>query len=162
MPIELQNQEGLLSHFAKEKLDERVRAALEIGDVDDVDIGMSAREPTRRKDATPGVPEHVRVEIVDAFVVKGQKIEWENIDSVEITKLARDIAIAAAVIDVIGAADKQDGGLSRLFQSRASLVALGKNFRSERRLCSVSNLDCSIALLLSNSDSGRNNCPVAF
>ena len=103
--------------------DERIGAALEIGDVDDVQVGMIPRETPGRKNAAAGIPEHIGMQIVDSRLVKRQKVERQNIDAVEIAQLVGNIAIAAPVIDVVRAADKKDGGLTRLFKNGTSLAA---------------------------------------
>ena len=88
MAIELQRQEGFTRRFPHEVLDKRVRPALEVGYIDDVQVGLSADYLGYGDDSPAQLPVHVVVDVVDRHAGCGQAVHGDAVDAVVIPQLS--------------------------------------------------------------------------
>ena len=116
VPVELQDQQGRAGGFAGEVLDVGIRPALEIGDVDHVQVGPAGGHARGFQNLAAGDPEHVGVEVVERLPAGHQEIERDDVGAVAVAQLARDIAVHAAIVDVVAAAGQHQAGLAGLIQ----------------------------------------------
>ena len=132
--IKLENEKRRISNFTEKVLHEGIGTALEVAEMDDVDVFVFTGKTARFQNTPPRVPEHVGMKIVGGMIVEGKKIERQDIDSIEITEFARDIAIPAAIVNVVGAANEKNHRLSRSTQSGTSLMTFLNDALVERSI----------------------------
>ena len=121
--VELQREERLARRLAHVVLDVRVRAALEVGHVDDVQVLLVAHVARRLQDLAPVVPVHVGHDRIDVDALDGQEVERDDVDAVELAQLARDVHVDALVVHVVRPADEDDAELAGLLERVQRLAA---------------------------------------
>src|SRR5438477_6209148 len=85
--VELELQQRGLRGFAGEMLDIRIGPALEVGNIDHVQIGMLRRDARGSQNFAARRPEHVRMQVADGFAAAGQKVERYDIGSIAMPQL---------------------------------------------------------------------------
>ena len=117
MPVELQHQQRRAGSLAREVLDVGIRPALEIRDVDHVQVGVRTGQARGFQDLAAGGPEHVLVQAGHGLAAGDQEIQRNHVGAIAVAQFARNIAIHAAIVDVVAAAGQHQPGLAGLLQN---------------------------------------------